>query len=185
MSHKPLDPDFQEISALLKKEEDEALAFFRKRNFRARLEVGLQETAAVKWPAAFFRRFAGPVLTTVLVLVLAGTVILVRKHRAPGPAPGFETLASALSPLPGFTPSLAKESAAMTGPAGTFELADLIGQALASAEKIKMEEEKRISVPTGTGKVPRLSPGRRMEILFKEKVIERALRLATDDSKEV
>jgi hypothetical protein len=56
---------------------------------------------------------------------------------------------------------------------------------LVKADQVKRKEEESISVPAGKGKVPRLSLDQKMEILFQEKAIERALLLFRDDSKEV
>jgi len=185
MKNKPTDYDFEDISGLIRKEEEDALAFFRMRNFQNRLETRLKEQAGGKKPPVFFRRRAVPFLATVLVLIMAGVFIFILEHPGAGPPSEFEALASALGQLPGFSHPPGREWAVPTGQTGTSRLADSIRQALVTAEQIKKEGEQRISIPAGTGKVPRLSPDQRMEILFKERAIERALLLIKDDSKEV
>ena len=184
MNNDLLNPGFEEISALIKQEEEDALAFFRTRNFKDRLEIRLQETGGRK-PPVLFRRMAVPVLTAVLVLVIAGIFFFILKR--PGAVPPSEStaLATALRQLPGFSHPPAWEWTVAPGQTGTSRLAESVRLVLVAAEQMKKEKEQRVSIPARAGKVPRLSPDQKMEILFKERVIERVLLLFRDDSKEV
>jgi hypothetical protein len=119
------------------------------------------------------------------VAIAAGTYFLLTKRPAPEPAPEFRALASALSQLPGFSHPSGRVWTGQAGQTGTSRLAESVRLVLVSAEQAKKEEEKRVSIPEGTGKAPRLSPDQRMEILFKDRAIERALELIKKDSKEV
>ena len=179
------DDDFEDVSALIKKEEEDALAFFRTGNFKQRLEIRLREIPGDKRQAFPFWRMAVPVLALVLVVIMAGIFFFIRKR--PGAVPPSErtALAAALRQLPGFSHPPAWEWTAAPGQTGTSRLAESVRLVLVAAEQIKKEEERRVSIPAGTGKVPRLSLDQKMEILFKERVIERALLLIKDDSKEV
>jgi hypothetical protein len=185
MENKPTDHDFEDISGLIRKEEEDALAFFRAKNFRDRVEIRVKEEAGGEKPPLLFRRKAVPFLAAALVLIMAGALIFILKRSGAGPPSEFEALASALGRLPGFSHPLERGWAVSTGQTGTSRLADSIRRALATGEQIKKEEEQRISIPAGTGKVPRLSLDQKMEILFQEKAIERALQLFRNGSKEV
>jgi hypothetical protein len=178
---KPTDDDFEGISALVRKEEEDALAFFRTRNFRGRVMTSLETD---KKQADLSRRMAFPALTAVLILIVAGVVALVLNRPGRGPAPEFRSLATALAQLPGFSPSQERERGTPSGQAGISRLAESVGQVLTSAEKIKGQEEQEISIPAGPLRVPRLSLDQKMEILFKEKTIERVLLMFKDNSKE-
>lgn len=179
------DHDFEGVSALIKEEEEDALAFFRTRNFKHRLEMRLQETAGGKKQAILIQQMAVPVLAAVLVLIVAGIFLFVLKHPEAGPPREFKALASALAQLPGFSHSPGLEWTAAPEKGGTFLLAESVRQVLVKVDQVKRKEEESISVPAGRGKVPRLSLDQKMEILFQEKAIERALLLFRDDSKEV
>ena len=174
------------IAALIRQEEEAALAFFRSRNFREGIEGRLKEGAEDKKTGRRPRTWLVPVLTGVLLVSIAGILLLV--YKVPGsapPPPEFEALASALGRLPGLSNIPAREWPESQGQTGTSRLADSVRRALAAGEKTKREEEQKISIPSGSGKVPRLTPDQRMEILFKERAIERALLLYKDGSKEV
>ena len=184
MKNDLINPGFEEISVLIRQEEEDALAFFRTRNFKDRLETRLQETASDKKQAVLIRRMAVPVLAAVVVLIMVGILFFILKRPGAGPPPEFKALASALRQLPGFSHPPGWEWTAAPGQTGTSRLAESVRLVLVSAEKIKRKGEQGISIPAGTGKVPRLSLDQKMELLFKERVIERALLLFKDDSKE-
>ncbi|MGB7294635.1 MAG: hypothetical protein WBC70_03530 [Candidatus Aminicenantales bacterium] len=179
------DHEFEGISALIRKEEEAALAFFRTRNFRGRLESRLKPAAGNAMRPSRSLAWAVPVLATVLVAIVAGTYFLLTRHPVAEPAREFKTLASALAQLPGFSPSPGRERTPPPEKTGSFLVAETVRQVLVKAEQTKQEKEQSVSVPAGTGEVPRLSPDQRMEILFKERAIERALLLFKNDSKEV
>ncbi len=177
------DHDFEEISALIREEEEDALAFFRARNFRDRVENRLR-MAAGKESIIHSQRRALPVFATALVLIIAGLLILILNRNRTGPPPEFGTLASALSQLPGFSHLPGREWTPPPDQTGTSRLAESVQQALVIAEHAKREMERLIIIPVGTGKTPHLSLDQKLEILFKERAIERALLLFKDDSKE-
>jgi hypothetical protein len=185
MKNKQTDPEWEGISELIKHEEEDALTFFRTRNFRDRVEARLKDTAGVRKPAPLFQRRAAPFLAAALILIAAGAYLFVLKGPASGPAPEFSDLAAGLSQLPGLSHPSGKGWRALPGRTGASRLAESVRLVLVSAEKTKTEEEQEISIPAGTGKVPRLSLDQKMEILFKERAIERALLLFKGDSKEV
>jgi hypothetical protein len=186
MKNRNKDQGPETIAALIRQEEEAALAFFRSRNFREGIERRLKEGAEDKKPVRRSLIRLVPVLTGVLLISIAGILLLI--HRAPGsapPPPEFKALASALGRLPGLSNLPGREWTESQEQTGTSRLADSVRRALAAGERTKREEEQKISIPSGSGKVPRLTPDQRMEILFKERAIERALLLYKDGSKEV
>jgi hypothetical protein len=179
------DHDFEGVSALIKEEEENALDYFRSRNFKSRLETHLQETASGKKQAVFNRRLAAPALAAALVLIIAGTFLFILRRLGPGTRPEFKTLTLALAQLPGFSHTPLSEGTVSPEKAGTSRLAESVGQALVRADQAKRKAEESFSVPAEKSKVPRLSLDQKMEILFQERAIERALLLFRNDSKEV
>lgn len=179
------DQAFEEVSALIKEEEENALAFFRSRNFKSRLETRLQETAGKKERGVLIRRLAAPAPAAALVLIIAGVFLFILRRPEAGPPPEFKALTFALAQLPGFSHSPEPEWTASPEKTGTSRLAESVGQALVRADQAKRKAEESISVPAEKGKVPRLSLDQKMEILFQERAIERALLLFRNDSKEV
>jgi hypothetical protein len=185
MKNEQTNHDFENISALIRKEEEEALAFFRMRDFRKRVETRLEEEASGKRPSILSRKRAVPVAATVLVAIMAGIFFLLLEHPGAGPPPEFRALASALGRLPGFSHPPELKWTMPREKTGTSRLAKSVRLVLVSTEKIKRDAEREVSVPAGPVKVPHLSLDQKMEILFKERAIERALLLFKGDSKEV
>lgn len=177
--------DFEGVSALIKKEEEEALALFRAGDFRHRLETRLRESARDERRADLARRMALPAAAAALALIAVGIFFFALKRPGAGPPPEFRALASALAQLPGFSPSLELEGTISAEKTGTSRLAESVGQALARAAQTKEKVEENISVPAEKSRVPRLSLEQKMEILFQERAIERALLLIRNESKEV
>ncbi len=56
MKDKLADHDFEGVSALIKQEEEDALAVFRTRNFKHRMEMRLQEIAGGQKQAFLIRQ---------------------------------------------------------------------------------------------------------------------------------
>lgn len=184
MKPDPTDHDFEEVTALIREEEEDALAFFRTRNFRDKVEIRLRK-AAGEGSITRSQRKAVPLLATALVLIIAGICILVLNRSGTGPPREFDALASALGQLPGFSHLPGRGWTPSPDQTGTFRLAESVRQALVIAEHAKREMERRISIPAEATKIPRLSPDQRVEFLFREKTIERVLLLLKSDSKEV
>lgn len=185
MKNRLKDRDFEDISTLIREEEEKALAIFRTRNFRANLESRLKEAAAGKKAYLHLRTRALPAVAGILVFIVAGIVFLVLRQPASGPRPELQTFTSTLGQLPGFSHTPWREWIAPAGQTETSRLAVFVHQVLISAGQIKQGEERRISATGGTGKIPRLSIDQKMEILFKERAIERALLILKIDSREV
>jgi hypothetical protein len=179
------DQGLESIAALIRQEEEEALAFYRSGNFREGLERRLEEGADGYQPDFPSRPRLVPVLTGILAVAVAGILLLVLKGPRTAPPPEFKALASALGRLPGFSNLPRRDGMEFQGPTKTSRFADSVRRTLASAEEAKREKEQELAVPAGPIKVPRLSLDQKMEILFKERAIERALLLFKESSKEV
>jgi hypothetical protein len=185
MKNEPTNHEFEDVSALIRKEEEEALAFFRMRDFRKRVETRLEEEAGGKRSSILSRTRAVPVAATALVAIVAGIFFLLLEYHGARTRPEFRALASALGRLPGFSHPPELERTMPREKIGTSRLAESVRLVLVSTEKIKRDAEQEFSVPAGPVKVPHLSLDQKMEILFKERAIERALLLFKGDSKEV
>ena len=176
--------DFEEIDRLIQNDVDEALRVFRSGDFGKRLRARIVAEAGAKTARSFLRKTAIPAAAATLLAVSAA-LFLVNIHRPPAPTPFrplyFEAL---LRQLPAFSrpaaelPSGPDRAAGMSGSGGGFL------SVLASAERRKAEEEQKIISPTNRPKVPGLSLRKKMEILYKDKVIERALMILIGKIKE-
>jgi hypothetical protein len=185
MKNRWMDDDFEDVSILIRKEEEEALGFFRTRKFRDKVKEGLKKEAPQGIPPVPFRRTAVPVLVVALVVIMAVIFLFVLNRPGTGRRPEFSALASALGRLPGFSRPPGWEWTMDPGRTGTSWLAESVRRILVLAEETKRKEDRTAPIPAETGRIPRLSIDRKMEILFKEKAIERALLLFKGDSKEV
>lgn len=185
MKNKWTDRDFEDISALIRKEEEDALGFFRTRKFRERVERGFKKDARRGSPAVPFRRTAVPVLGVALIVIMAGIFVFVLNRPGTGRRPEFGALAAALGRLPGFSHPPGWDWTTHPGRTGTSPLAESVRRILIIAEETKRMEERAVPIPAETVRIPRLSLDQKMEILFKERAIERALLLFKGNSKEV
>ncbi len=185
MKNKLTDRNFEDISALIREEEEEGLAVFRTRDFRGTLESRLEEAANGRWAHPYRRTWAMPALAGILIFIVAGIVFLILRQPEPVPPPELKALAHALGQLPGFSHTPRREWTGPSGRAETSGLAASVQQVLISAGQVKRGEEQRLRTTDGAGKIPRLSIDQKMEILFKERAIERALLLHKINSREV
>jgi len=182
-------PDgFSEIEEVIREEKARAFEAFRKADFSARLDAKIRQIGTEDAPRVpLFRRLA-PSLIAALA-VLAGGVLVVSRVFISRPAKGetiFEVYLRQASNL---------ESLALskTAPDMARQPKDS-GPALLSDELIKFFEQarKRQSTPpeirqpdNRTKPAPRLTLKERMEILFKEQVIQRFFELYYGKNKEV
>jgi hypothetical protein len=182
-------PDDEDVlfSAVIRAEKEAALAAFRASDFESKVRKRWLECG--KSPA----RRPAPRLTLVMVaagallLVVAGVLFLGRPRPAARPGQGISSLASVLSTLPGSaalgggTPASGTEAARYDASV----LARSVGAALAVPEAGQDDRETIPSVREKAGTGRGLSLYRKMEILFKDRVIERALLALNKPDKEV
>lgn len=167
--------DFERVDLLIQDEIDEALDVFRSKDFETRLRnrIAADDRAVAGKP--FLMKIA---VSAAAVLLLAGALVLIVTDRSPTPGPVDPGLfATVLSQFPSLSRSVAGpfpdpgEDGRISGAGRGFE------RILASAGRLEEKERGGPMARTIRLKVPALSMKRRMEILFKDKVIERALRL--------
>ena len=176
--------DFEEIDRLIQSEVDEALRAFRSWDFVKRLRTRIAADDRPVRAESFLKKAAIPAAAT-LLLAVSAALFLLDVHRSSGPGPiDPRTFAAVLSQLPSFSRPASVSPPGPAEEAGMFKAGGGFESALASAERRKAKEEGETSVRAGTPRVPALSMKERMEILFRDRVIERALALLTDKSKE-
>lgn len=186
----PLEPhdDFEEVRRLVSAETEEALRRFRAGNFEAKLRarIAASDREAGRAPKRFLwlRPLGVPALVTALVLLLAGGAFLIIRHgrqaaageygmfvKAVGMLPGLESIAAG----PAGVPLRARPVPDSVGP-----VASVLGQAY---EEKKAEEDR--TAPATSPVAPHFSLKRKVEILFKDRVLERVLLSIHERSKEV
>jgi hypothetical protein len=178
------DQEFSEISRLIREEEDRALEIFRQRNFDQKIRTWIAAGSPAK-RGLFGKRMAIPATIAALIVVTAGIIFVATRRSGLGPQLRPGPMAVILGALPGSS-DLAMPRATVpvgepdaVGPARAFRLV------LALATQVKEEEQRRVAVPTENLSVPRLSLEKKMEILFKDRAIERVLIRMIKKSEEV
>lgn len=183
MNKKTDDGDFEEIGRLIQYDVDEALRVFRSVDFGKRLRARIAADERAVKAKSFLRRIAIPSAT---LLAVSAALFLLNVHRSPAPWPVHPRLfAAVLSQLPAFSRPAAEFPSGPAGAAGMSEAGGGFQSALASAERWKKGEERETPARADGPRVPVLSLKKKMEILYKDKVIERALVLLIGKSKEV
>jgi hypothetical protein len=187
MSKKIEPSDLEKIDGLIRAEIGQALDHFRAGDFEARVRRRL---AAAEKPsrgrAPFLVKSAVPAAGAVLLAILAGVIAIVDPGRKPVRTPIDAGLfATVLRELPPFAraalnPSAGRPPAKETAP-GAGAIANVLGSAGSRPEGGVGEAGSGDTAP----KAPHLTMKKRMEILFKDKVIERVLLSCAPRSKEV
>ncbi len=182
----PLDrrDDFEDVRRLISAEEKEALESFRAGDFEKRLRARIAAAREEKRPLRLFGKPALPVsaAATAFVLVAAAAAFLLfyRTGRV-GRGEGLR-LASAVGMLPGLAGAQGDSSVRV--PATAPVSAGWVGDVLRRAYAQKREVESRAALPPASLSPPRLSLEKKMEILFKDRVLERVLVSIREKSKE-
>ncbi len=178
------DQEFSEIFRLIREEEDRALEIFRQRNFDKRIRARI--AGASKRNRSFFGQWTVvSASVAALLLIAAGTILMVTRRPSPRPQDGPGPMAVVLGDLPGISDlvmareAFPREATDALGPARAFRTV------LATSTEQKEKEERKATTPTGKLRVPRLSLEKKMEILFKDKAIEQVLVRIFRKSEEV
>jgi len=182
MNKKMDDRDFDEIGRLIQYDVDKALRVFRSGDFGKRLRARIAADGRAVKAKSFLRRIAVPSAT---LLAVSAALFLLNVHRSPAPWPVHPCFFEAvLSQLPSFSRSEAESPSGPAGVAGVSEAGGGFRSALASAERWKKGKERETPARADGPRVPVLSLKKKMEILYKDRVIERALVLLIGKSKE-
>jgi hypothetical protein len=187
MSKKIEPPDLEKIDLLIRTEVDQALEKFRAGDFEGRVR---RRIAAEPRPArgiTALAKIAVPV-AAVIVLAVSAAVYIFNSSRSPLPAPiDPGDFAAVLSRLPSFTrpsselPSRPAEGAVLSEAGRAF------AGVLSSAGDAEQGEQGAAEGSPVRPAPPRAAPltmRERMEILFRDKVIERVLLACAHRSKE-
>jgi hypothetical protein len=184
MGEKWDDREFGDISGLIHEDEDRALEIFRQRNFDQKIRSRIAAVSDRK------RRFSGqrmvvPASVAALLLIAVWTVFVVIRRSTPVPQSGPGPMAVVLGDLPGISDLVMPREIISAGATDAFGAARAVRVVLAMAAQQKEEEERKAAVPTGNLRVPHLSLEKKMEILFKDRAIERVLVSILKKSEEV
>lgn len=182
----PLDrrDDFEDIRRLISAEEKEALESFRAGDFEKGLRARVAAAREEKRPLLLFGKPALLVsaAATAFVLVAAAAALLLFRHpegRMRGETVDF---AKAVGMLPGLAD--VQGSFSIRVPSAAPIPAGPVAKVLARAYAQKREAESRAALPPARLSPPRLSLEKKMEILFKDRVLERVLVSIREKSKE-
>jgi len=177
MTEKIQPKDYEEIERLVRGEVDQALEEFRAGDFKARVRRRLAaEKKPVRRRVPLLVKIAVPAAAVLLLVVAAAVYVIFTPSEAPVRTQiDASAIAAVLRELPRFsaqavdlTPGPAGEQA----PAGTgAAIAGVLGAVGAGTD---LQAGPGLSRPE-VSKAPRLTMKKRMEILFKDKVIERVL----------
>jgi len=175
------DGDFEEIGRLIQNDVDGALRVFRSRDFGTRLRARIAADERAVKAKSLLRRIAVPAAA---LLAVSAALYLLNVPRPPAPGPAHPRLfAAVLRQLPSFSRPGAESPAGPAGEAGRSGAGSRFQSALASAERRK-EEARETPLRADRPRIPVLSLKKKMEILYRDRVIERALMLLTGKSKE-
>jgi hypothetical protein len=176
--------DFEELERLIRTEVGEALEVSRTPEREARLRKRIDlETKAVRAKSTL-QRLALPAAAS-LILAVSAVLVFFVILRPPAPRPADHGLfAVVLGRFPALSGPVAGPPQGLGGEEPMSVAGGGFEKALVLAERRKEEEERGIPVRAGRPAAPALSMKERMEILFKDKVIERTLTLLAVKSKE-
>jgi hypothetical protein len=171
--------DFEAMGRLIEGEIQEALDAYRagdpEKRLRGRIAWG---AGPVRTKPSLVKAAVPAVLAAALGAVLL--IVITRPRALPPIDPG--DIVAVLSRFPSMSRPAAEASPARR--AGIAEAAGVFEHALAAAGRWKEEEERKTPVRDVLPDVPAYSMKERMKILLEDKVIERALALLTEKSKE-
>lgn len=178
------DQEFHQVARLIREDEERALEIFRQRNFQQSLRARIAADSPTK-RGFFGQRMTIPATIAALVLIAGGTVLMVTRRPSSSPQRGPGPIAEILNDLPGITDFVMPKETIPAGATDTFGPARTFRVVLAMVTQRIRDEERKATAPTGHRSVPRLSLEKKMEILFKDRAIERVLVRMFRKSEEV
>lgn len=184
MGERQDDRAFEDIAGLIREDKERALGRFRKGDFDRKLRARIAAVSNGE-RRPFVRRLLVPVSVVLILMVAVGALLLLSRRRTTAPLSGPDRMMTILGGLPGISELAAPKEATPPAAMPTSGTARAVRTVLTLAIEQKEAEEKKSVVPTGPIKVPRLSLEKKMEILFKDRVIERVLVSILRKSEEV
>jgi len=173
--------DLEVMDRLIRDEIEEALGPFRAGDSEKRLRGRIAQGPEPVRSKRFLERAAVPAL----LAAAAGAVVLMVVTRPSVPRPvDLADIVEVLGRFSTLARPAAEPSAATDLAAGRPEATAGLEKALAIAAWLKDEDERKAPLRESLGEVPSYSMEERMRILFKDKIIERALEIVKEKSKE-
>ncbi len=175
---------FEEVARLIRREEDRALEEFRKSGFQARLKSRLYAVPGKPVPGPVRRRALLPISALALTIVILGAAaVVVFRPAAPlMDARAYQAVLEVLEDGPAFLPALSVGPSGAAATGSDFSWADPLARLLG---RIGRQEPAAGPGLSSSGKTSApLSHRERMRLLYKDKVIERALVIITEKTKE-
>jgi hypothetical protein len=170
--------DFEEIDRLIHDEVGQALKKFRAGDFEGRVRRRIVAEPGPAKGIAFLAKIAVPV-AAILVLAISAAVYIFNPSRSSLPAPiDPGDFAAVLSRFPSFSRPLSELPSRAAAEAVLSEAGRAFTSVLASAGGADQGErgsEEASPIRTAPPRAARLTMRERMEILFRDKVIERVL----------
>jgi hypothetical protein len=184
MGERQDDRAFEDIAGLIREDKERALERFRKGDFDQKIRARIAAVSAGE-RRPLGRRLLGPVSVVRLFMGAAGALLLLSRRRTTAPLGGPGRMMTVLGGLPGISELALPKEAPPPATMPTSGTAQAVRTVLALATREKEAEERMVEVPAGRPKVPRLSLEKKMEILFKDRAIERVLISICKKSEEV
>lgn len=185
MDVEPNDPEFEEITRLIQDDEQTALEFFHRRDFRRKVKARIGELPDKRRHRFVPQRLSVPVGAAVLLLIAAWAVLFHRHTPVPNVGRESMSFVAGLEGLPGLAELALRKGRPRPGDGEIQGVPRSIRDGLALAQQRRVDEKVNGPAQPGILKVPRLSLERKMTILFKDRAIERVLVLIRKKSEEV
>lgn len=184
MGEKQGDRAFEDIAGLIREDRERALERFRKGDFDRRLRARIASVSDEE-RRPLVRRLLVPVSVVLLFVVAAGTLLLLTRRPTTAPPGGPGRMMTVLERLPAISELALPREAIPSATMPTSSTARAVRAVLVLAIREKEAEERMVEIPAGRPKGPRLSLEKKMEILFKDRAIERVLLSISKKSEEV
>jgi hypothetical protein len=184
------EPREDELETLIREDENKALAVFRIGDFEAKVRARIAETGGEPRRRPFFMQsIPVPAVAMALVIVAAvAAAAIMFWPRQPSPlltANDVRALWTALDGSPGVRVLSEPGTLATVEPGRQSESPSSFERALSLLRAQRQTRENEAASGLAEKPVPHLSFRDKVRILFRDKVIERALLLAIEKSKEV
>jgi hypothetical protein len=183
-ANRPSDP----IDLLIAEEEAGALARFRSRDFAGRLKRALAEEAAPVTGRPFYRRIPRPAWVAAGILVAAGVALFLVLPRSAPSGSAIKAISAALIRTPGLQAIREPASAAAENPPSL----SAPGEGRFAAVLAEIRKSSAPAVPAGTGapvpsgkeRAPHRDLEKTMEILIRDRAVEKVLTQIFQKTKE-
>ena len=179
-----------ELRTLVQEDQDRALAAFRKGDFEARVRARIAKTAAEPrrhWTV--LRSFSAPAVALAFVIIAVAVAAAIMFRPRPSPhlwtAGDIRGLRAALEASPALKVLSEPRTQEAARPGSQAENASSFERTLGLLRAEKQTLETEAAPDLAERPVRRLSFRDRVRILYRDRVIERALLLAIEKSKEV